>query len=292
MVGIGDDAAVLAPTNASLVWTVDTAVEGVHFSREWMSLEDIGWRSLMAATSDLAAMGARPKGILSALILPPSIDDDELDRLARGQAQAAAALGTAVVGGNLSAGTELSITTTVLGETRAVLLRRGARLGDVVAVAGTPGMAAAGFEAARRGLESESSTASLAAFRRPRARIEEGLAAAPHAHAAIDLSDGLVLDASRVAAESGIGIVLEHQRVLLAAGPALAAAATELAVDPLELALYGGEDYALLATFATDAPLSTFIAIGSCVAGPGVFLQSADGSRRTLEPRGFDHFTR
>jgi len=290
VVGIGDDAAVVAPGETSLVWTVDAVVEGVHFRREWMSMEDIGWRSLMAAASDLAAMGARPRGVLSALILPTDVEDNDLDRLASGQAQAAAALGTAVVGGNLSRGAQLSITTSVLGEARAPLLRRGALPGDVVALCGSPGLAGAGLEAARRGLASENLSTALAAFRRPRARIEEGLAAAPHAHAAIDLSDGLVLDASRLAAEGQIGIVLEQELVVFAAGPDVAAAAAELALDPLELALYGGEDYALLAAFVRDDVPAPFVVIGSCVAEPGVFLQMAKGARRKLEPRGFDHF--
>src|SRR5882724_6500915 len=109
-VGIGDDAAVLESGSAPLVWTVDSAVEGVHFRRAWLSLEDIGWRSLMAAASDLAAMGARPRGILCALVLPPEFSDDDLENLARGQAAAATAIGSAVLGGNLSRGGELSIT--------------------------------------------------------------------------------------------------------------------------------------------------------------------------------------
>jgi len=89
--GIGDDAAVLAPSTAPLVWTIDAAVEGVHFQSSWMSLEDVGWRSLMAAASDLAAMGASPRGVLSALVLPGSFGKAELESLARGQADAARA---------------------------------------------------------------------------------------------------------------------------------------------------------------------------------------------------------
>jgi len=89
VVGIGDDAAVLTQSAGSLVWTVDACVEGVHFRREWASLRDIGWRSFMAAASDLAAMGASPRGALSALVLPESFTDAELDELAGGQADAA-----------------------------------------------------------------------------------------------------------------------------------------------------------------------------------------------------------
>jgi len=290
-VGIGDDAAVLEPSDARLVWTVDTAVEGVHFRRDWMSLEDIGWKSLAAAASDLGAMGASPRGVLSSLILPPEFDDADLVALARGQAEAAASLGTAVIGGNLAGGTQLSVTTTVLGEAREPILRSGARAGDTVALAGPVGLAAAGLELFRRGAATGGDPA-VEALRRPIARITAGLAAAGHAHAGIDISDGLALDASRVAAASGVGIAFERGALLAAAGSHLAAAAARLARDPLELALYGGDDYALLMTFAPGDVPAPFAAVGQCTAEPGIHLREADGSARLLEPRGFDHFAR
>jgi thiamine-monophosphate kinase len=289
-IGIGDDAAVLMPSALSLVWTIDAAVEGVHFRREWMSLEDIGWRSLMAAASDLAAMGARPRGVLSALILAPSFSDDELEALARGQADAAKTLGTAVVGGNLSSGRELSITTCLLGETTKPLLRGAAQDGDVVALAGAVGLARAGLEALRKGDEETALAPAIESYRRPRARIDEGLAASALARGAIDLSDGLALDASRLAAESRRAVVLEAERVVAAGGTALADAAAILSLDPLELALFGGEDYALLMTFAPDAIAAGFVPVGRCISGRGLWLESSDGTRREIEPRGFDHF--
>ncbi|HEY3594039.1 MAG TPA: thiamine-phosphate kinase, partial [Polyangiaceae bacterium] len=232
-VGVGDDAAVLAPGGAPLVWTVDGAVDGLHFRRDWMSFEDVGWKSLSAAASDLAAMGAKPRGVLSALILPREFGDDELAALARGQAAAAASLGTAVIGGNLARGNELSITTTVLGEARAPILRKGARAGDVVALAGPVGLAAAGLELFRQGAARHSSTdPAVEAFLHPKARIAAGLAAAGVAHAGIDVSDGLALDASRLARESDVGIVFDGPALLAAAGPDLASVAALLARDP------------------------------------------------------------
>jgi thiamine-monophosphate kinase len=291
-VGIGDDAAVLAPESASLVWTVDAAVEGVHFRRDWMSLEDIGFRSLMAAASDLAAMGARPRGALSALVLSSDFGDEQLDSLTRGQADAAAALGTAVVGGNLARGSELSITTTVLGFAPRPILRRGAVPDDVIAVAGPLGLAAAGIEALTRGVSGVAIDGAIAAYRRPRARIDEGAAAAAWAHAAIDVSDGLALDAFRLATESGVGIVLAAQKVRAAGGVELGAAAAELGIDPLDLALFGGDDYALLMALPPSAVAPPFEPIGVCTADSGLFLEETDGARRKLEPRGYDHFRR
>jgi thiamine-monophosphate kinase len=291
-VGIGDDAAVLAPEGTSLVWTVDAAVEGVHFRRDWMSLEDIGFRSLMAAASDLAAMGARPRGVLSALVLPVGFSDEALDQLTRGQAEAAAELGTSVVGGNLARGNELSITTTVLGAARTPLLRKGAISGDVVAVAGPLGLAAAGIAALGARTSGPTVDRAIAAYRRPRALIDEGAAAAACAHAAIDVSDGLALDAFRLAAESEVGIVLDAEKVRAAGGVELAAAAGALGLDPLELALHGGDDYALLIALPPGALAPPFRAVGSCTAGTGIHLQRADGALDKVEPRGYDHFGR
>ena len=108
--GIGDDAAVLRP-GGRLVWTIDTAVEHVHFERSWLSLSDLGWRSFQAAASDLCAMGARPIGALSSVIFPARFTAAELAQVARGQRAAARVLACPIVGGNLSRGDELSITT-------------------------------------------------------------------------------------------------------------------------------------------------------------------------------------
>jgi thiamine-monophosphate kinase len=299
-VGIGDDAAVLAAGSGSLVWTVDSAVEGVHFRREWLSCEDIGWRSLAAAASDLAAMGATPRGVLSALVLPEAFTDAELEALARGQAAAATALGTAVLGGNLARGSELSITTTVLGQTPRPLLRKGATVGDVVAIAGPVGVAAAGLELLRRGPGDGAGAGAWAAgvavavhaWRRPLARVADGCAAAGRAHAGIDVSDGLALDAWRLAEQSAVGIVLDEVALLTAAGPALASAAAIVARDPLELALFGGEDYALFMAFAPGELVAPFAPVGECVAGGGLWLRARGGETRPIEPRGFDHFAK
>jgi thiamine-monophosphate kinase len=291
-VGIGDDAAVLAPAAEPLVWTIDAAVDGVHFRRDWMSLEDVGFRSLMAAASDLAAMGARPRGVLSALILPADFGDDELDALARGQRDAATALGTAVIGGNLARGSELSITTTALGSVATPILRRGARAGDLVALAGGVGLARAGLEGLRRGLTDRALAPAMEAYRRPRALVVEGLGAAPLARAGIDVSDGLALDVSRLAAESEIAVVLDADAVRAAGGTALHDAAAALALPALDLALHGGDDYALVMTFPPGELPTSFRAIGVCAPGRGITLRESDGTVRAIEAHGFDHFAR
>ena len=209
-VGIGDDAAVLKPFGRS-VWTVDTAVEHVHFERRWLSLADLGWRSFNAAASDVCAMGGAPVAALSNVIFPEGFSAAELSLLARGQRAAARALGCEVVGGNLSRGSELSITTTVLGRVTRPLLRSGARVGDELWLCGELGLAAAGLALLQRGDRSQSAAArrALRAFRRPRAELAAGLALAARAHAAIDISDGLAGDAAHLAEASGVRVMFD-----------------------------------------------------------------------------------
>lgn len=307
-VGIGDDAAVLEALGAgangaggeALVWTVDAQVEGTHFRADWASWEDIGWRSFMAAASDLAAMGAEPVAALSSLVLTSAFDDEALDALSRGQAAAASAVGAPVAGGNLARGTETSITTTLLGRATAPVLRAGARAGDGVWLAGPVGLAGAGLALLEKSMhdarivDHADAAACLRAWRRPVARIAEGRALAGVAHAAIDISDGLAHDAWQLATASDVRIVLEHAAVLAAGGDELGAASRLLGRAAEGFALHGGEDYALLA--ASAEPLAGFVRIGSVEAfradehaGARVLLRMATGVV-AADPRGFDHF--
>jgi thiamine-monophosphate kinase len=286
--GIGDDAAVLDSPGEPLVWSIDAAVEHIHFERAWLDAEALGYRATMAALSDLAAMGARPLGVLAALVLPPSLDDAFLEGLARGQRRAADATGTAVLGGNLARGGELSITTTVLGVAARPLGRQGARAGDAVWLAGPVGLARAGLEALVRGLAVPDEH--LAPWRLPRARIEAGLAAAASARAAIDVSDGLALDAWRLAEASDVALVFERNALW---DEALDEASARVGIPALELALHGGEDYALLVTAPSDVALGeAFRRIGSVRAFDGASrLVLDDGETLTpVTPKGFDHF--
>src|SRR5882724_8772813 len=248
-VGIGDDAAVLK-ARGRLVWTVDTAVEHVHFERAWLSLGDLGWRSFQAAASDVCAMAATPIAALSSVIFPAQFVASELNQLARGQRAAARALGCQIVGGNLSCGSELSVTTTLLGEAARPLLRSGAEPGDELWLCGDLGLAAAGLRLLERGIlrgEAAPARRALRAFRRPCAELSAGLSLARRAHAAIDISDGLAGDAAHLAHESGVRLLFDVRAVEATLSSALHSLALELKLSALQLALYGGEDYALLA---------------------------------------------
>lgn len=285
-VGIGDDAAVLdGASGKQLVWTIDEQVEGVHFRRDLVVDRDIGWRSFMAAASDVAAMGAEPWCALCALVLPDGVDDAALEALAGGQREAAEAVGAPVVGGNLSRGPVLSIATTLLGRCERAIERRGAVPGDGVWLAGSVGLASAGLLALKRGLKAPAVDEAIVAWRRPRALVAEGRAMARAAHAAVDVSDGLARDAGHVAEASVVCLVLDEEPLL--AQHDLVAAASALGADALDLALHGGEDYALVA--ASPAPIPGFRRIGEVRPGRGLLLR-APGGERPIEPLGFDHF--
>jgi thiamine-monophosphate kinase len=289
-VGIGDDAAVLSLASLAgrrIVWTVDEQVEGTHFRRDLAGWRDVGWRSFMAAASDVAAMGAEPWCALGALVVPDDVDDAALEQIALGQRAAADAVGAPVVGGNLARGPVLSLATTLLGLCERAVLRGGALPGDGLWMAGRLGLAAAGLRALAAGKGGGGSLeVAVDAWRRPRALVSEGRAMASVAHAAVDVSDGLACDVGHIAAASGVCVVLDESALLADAD--LSGAAAALGASALDLALHGGEDYALVV--ASPVPVPGFRRIGEIVDGRGVMLRGPDG-QRPIEPRGFDHFT-
>lgn len=290
LLGIGDDAAVLGARGTTLVWTIDGSVEGVHFARRWLSLHDIGWRALHAAVSDIAAMGARPVAALCHLVLPASLSSTELRRLGAGQAAAARELACPVLGGNVSSGPQLELATTVLGELPArqrALTRAGARPGDEIWVVGRLGFAAAGLRALEQGRALRGALRACGrAWRCPRALIDEGLGLRGRATACIDVSDGLVGDATHVARASGVALVFDRDRLDVVSEP-LRPAADQLGLDVLELVLFGGEDYALLATGPSKKRPPFAQPIGRVEAGEGVWL--AEAKRRRRLRGGFQH---
>jgi thiamine-monophosphate kinase len=295
VIGIGDDAAVLRSSGAPLVYSVDACVEGVHFDRRWLGLQDVGWRSFQAAASDLAAMGARPVAALSSLILPARIGLKELAALGRGQAAASRDTGCPIVGGNLARGSELSVTTTVLGECEHPLTRSGAVPGDELWLIGEVGLAAAGLEVLRSGVLGKRTRPEpalrrcIAAWRRPRARIALGQKLAGRASAAIDISDGLSGDAGELARASGVRVVLEARRLLAALPRDLLRACSRLELDVLATALRGGEDYALLASGPSKRRPPFAAHIGRVERGNGARYEPERGRSVVLRP-GFDHF--
>lgn len=256
LVGPGDDAAVIAVPDGRVVATTDTLVHGPDFRLAWSSAFDLGWKAAAVNLADIAAMGARPTALLVALAMPDDTRLSFVEGLADGLRAACDALapGCAVEGGDLTVSDTLTIAVTALGslDGRVPVLRSGARPGDVVTIAGELGRAARGLALLFARFRDAAGTpiaidpaaldvaqaTDVAAQLRPSPPIGLGpVAAAAGATALMDVSDGLVLDATRMAQASGVTIVLDAATV----GP--------------EPALSGGEDHGLLATFAPHADL-------------------------------------
>jgi thiamine-monophosphate kinase len=247
---IEHDAALL---RGGVVVTQDALVEGVHFRLDWITWRDLGWRAAAVNLSDLAASGASPEGLIVTLAAPADTAVDDVLALYAGIAEA----GVPVVGGDTSRAEQLVLSVTAVGRSPRVPGRAGARPGDAVVVTGALGAAGAAF---RR-----------ETFVRPPLRLAEGHELAAHAHALLDVSDGLVVDAAHVALRSGCRIALELERVPLAPGA--------------ELADLGfGEDFELLAAVAEP---TRFAEIGRCEEGEGVVV-TLNG--KPYELGGWEHF--
>jgi thiamine-monophosphate kinase len=250
--GIGDDAALLrVRPGEQVAVSTDALVESVHFRWETEPADAIGRRAMTAALSDLAAMGARPLGVVVALAAPPGLALARVDGLVRGLGAVARCCGAPLVGGNLTRARDTALALTAIGAVRAgrALRRDAARAGDRVFVTGTLGGAAlAVARAARR-------TRRRAARRgepEPRLAAGRALAVLQGAGACIDLSDGLLADLGHVLAASCVGATLEPDQVPRPPGFARACAA--LGLDPERLALTGGEDYELCFTVRRGGP--------------------------------------
>jgi thiamine-monophosphate kinase len=298
--GPGDDAALLRPSGSEfMVVSTDLSVEGVHFRREWLTWEAIGFRAVAAALSDLAAMAARPIGVLVSVAVPPELDSRTLDEMARGMGACLREQEASLLGGDLSRSPgPAMIDVTVVGAAENPVERAGALPGDDLWVTGRLGGAALAATAWSGGLEPEAAT--RRAFERPRPRTREARALCEMAdvHAMIDLSDGLAADGAQMAAASGVRLILETERVPLHS-------ALENWAQPdvaLSIAVGGGEDYELLAAVApgmADAAARKLAGqlgveltrVGTVTAGAGV--EWVGGVGEVLDPPapGFDHFS-
>jgi len=273
LLGPGDDAAVVATPDGRVVITTDMMIHGPDFRLAWSTPHDLGWKAAASNLSDVAAMGAVPTALVVALAAPADTPVEFLEAFADGLRDGCAALapGCGVVGGDLSVSSTLTIAVTAFGdlEGRDPVLRSGARVGDIVAVSGVLGQAAAGLrllfdrgvvdgipDAAATAVLKREHPALIAAQLAPRPPIADGKAAAlAGATAMLDLSDGLTLDARRVARASGVAIDFSS------------------GVVGSREALDGGEDHSLFATFPPDTELpGGFRAIGTVVEGEGILV--------------------
>ncbi len=301
IVGSGDDCAVVAAPGGSFVVTTDVLVSQQHFREEWSTGFQVGARAAAQNLADIAAMGAEPTALLVSLVLPEHLPVEWLLDLANGLGAEVAPTGAGIVGGDIVRGEQLSVAVTATGYcVGAPIERSGAKPGDTVAVAGTLGLSAAGLAALASGrvggklLGAEVPspfTECVQIYRQPEPPLAAGpLAATLGATAMMDVSDGLVRDAGRIAEASGVTIELGSD-LLRADLTALEPAGRALGVDPLEWVLYGGEDHSLLVTFPprtlVTAPFRAVGVVGKVTPTAPRGLVRLDG---TPVAGGWDHF--
>jgi thiamine-monophosphate kinase len=302
ILGIGDDAAVWKPSNPCQIATVDSLVEGIHFTLQTITWRELGWKSVAVNLSDIAAMGGIPLYALISLGLPQNTDVADVEELYKGMLQVAGKYGVSILGGDTVSSPFVFISVTVIGcasNPRGKVLRRSAaQPGDIVAVTGELGASAGGLHML---LDKQKFPAKQASILRkahvmPVPRIAEGQAlAAAGVKAGMDISDGLVGDLIHICEMSKVGAVINVDRV-----PVSKALQKCYPEDALSLALTGGEDYELLFTAPPaiikklkKSNVVPFTVIGEItVARPGkVELKDAFGRAVKMTVKGWDHFT-
>ncbi|NLY13205.1 MAG: thiamine-phosphate kinase [Gammaproteobacteria bacterium] len=295
--GIGDDCALLQiPAGYSCAVSTDTLVSGIHFPEHAPAFL-LGQRALAVAVSDLAAMGAEPIGFTLALTLP-HIALDWLQGFSEGLSAMAQHCGIGLVGGDTTRG-PLAITVTVLGAVpqQQALLRSTAQVGDLLCVSGPLGAAAAALPVVLGEIDTQVIAAHtleqlLAAYWTPQPQLQLGQYLRGKAHAALDISDGLLADCGHIAQASNVCLQIQQAQV------PVADAARSLLGDAaaLEAALSGGDDYQLAFTIAAQklAPLQCKFpavrAIGQVCAGSGVQVLDPQGRLVAQQRSGYQHF--
>jgi thiamine-monophosphate kinase len=306
--GIGDDAAVLSPQgHKDWVLSCDAFLEGVHFLPNAHPPDSVGYKSLVRATSDLAAMGASPRYFLMTLALPTSRIGTWLDAFLAGLSRASRYLGMHLIGGDTTRYSIVAISITVLGEVsrRRALTRSGAKPGDLIYVTGKLGRAQLGLELMRRkGLAHRKELRALLLphlYPRIHVKLGEWLARNRIATAMMDISDGLSTDLARLCSASGVGGQIDARLLPHVTIPVtLLHAARKLKLNPFPMALHGGDDYGLLFTVPPRrtkrlqlAPdFSNLTCIGEITSGRKILLVNDDGSATPIEARGWDPFRR
>ena len=299
-IGIGDDAAVLRHGQGEWVLTTDAFLENVHFLRGAQPPHATGFKSLARATSDLAAMGATPRFFLLSLALPATCTGKWLDDFLAGMAMAARRFGLILVGGDTTKYPSILVNLTVLGEIEPglAILRSGARPGDALCISGRLGEAELGLQLILKELHKQRRYKGLLrkqSYPEPRLALGRWLATRKRATAMIDTSDGLSTDLAHLCKASNVGARVLADLIPTAAVPN---DLRGLGLDPLALALNGGEDYELLFTvskrFVGRLPRAVggvpITIIGQITRNKKIVLVSGTGQAKTLSPEGWDPF--
>ena len=299
LVGIGDDAACWRSDASIQLATSDALIQDVHFTLRTTTWRELGWKALAVNLSDIAAMGGLPQYALVSLGLPGDTEVESVTELYEGMAELAHLFNVAIVGGDVVAAPIVVLSLAVVGATQTdhIITRSAAAPGERIAVTGYLGASAAGLAMLKSGLEfdKEIVTSLREAHLKPNPRVVEGQNLARHGvKAAIDLSDGLVSDLSKLCKASGVGARLFIDQI-----PVHHLVRHSFGDDAINLALSGGEDYELLFTASSEvisqvreAMPYPMTVIGEIVAEEAgkVRLFDEHGNEVKLEKEGWEHF--
>jgi thiamine-monophosphate kinase len=288
LVGPGDDAAQVAVDGTPVLFATDVLVDARHFRRDWCSAADIGHRAAAQSLSDLNAMGGRATAVTVGVAAPADLDAGWLVDLAVGLAEECALVDASVVGGDLTRSDVLVLSVTAIGRCDGLpALRSGARPGDVLAITGRSGWAAAGLAVLGRGFRSPRVV--VEAYRRPSVPYGAGAQAlAAGATSLVDVSDGLLADVGHVAKASHV--VIDVSSAAFVVDEPLQAVGAALGVDPLSFVLTGGDDHPLVGTFPDAAAVPDgWTVIGAVVGASDGSAVTVDGAAYDGDP-GFRHF--
>jgi thiamine-monophosphate kinase len=298
LIGIGDDAAAWKGDASIQLATVDSFIQDVHFPSGVASWKELGWKAMAVNLSDIAAMGGLPRYALVSLAFPDNTEVEDVIALYAGMLDLSQQGGVVIIGGNISRAPIVVITITILGSSQKkhILTRSAAKPGELVAVTGELGAAAAGLEMLTKGLKLDSQTTARfrGAFLHPYPRISEGqILVDQGVKTAIDLSDGLLSDLNQICHSSQVSARVEVERV-----PIEPMVKAHFGDKALEMALSGGEDYELLFTGKVETvnrvkrkAACPITVIGEIVAGrEGVTLVDKQGNRVDVGRVGWEHF--
>jgi thiamine-monophosphate kinase len=299
LLGIGDDAAVVRPRKPPMLVTTDMMVEGVHFDLSWTTPYQLGFKLVSANVSDIYAMGGKPQFLLLNFSAGGETTLEFFMKFYEGIEAALKKYGLLLIGGDISSSEKVIVSATVTGNAARVLRRSGAVKGDRIYVTGTPGNAACGLELMRKAgkkIEIEKGKKQkfplawevvfpligrhLMPVARDPGRFTD------KASSMIDISDGLLIDLSRLCKASNVGAVIDEEKIPLS--KELQSACLYLGLSPLDLAYGGGEDYELLFTAPADKKVNA-----SCIGeitGRGLFVRDKNGRMRKAPLKGYQHF--
>jgi len=300
LVGIGDDAAVYECQGKLIVLTTDTFVEDVHFSLSYFTPQDVGYRALAATLSDIAAMAASPVSFLVSLGLPKSFEVDLVEGIYEGFNGLTSQYEVELWGGDIVTSPLFFLSLTAFGETERsqLRLRSSAKVGQLVAVTGYLGLSEIGRLVLEKDLRNGRYQKLIEKHLRPQPRINEAQVLGKHISGAMeDTSDGLLTELKHIGEESGVGIVVDVNKVPIERS--LEVAAEEISVDPLELVLCGGEDFELVFTAFPDEMEKVgdearnlklkLNVVGEVIEGKGIFLRKNKKIEK-VKKFGYEHF--